>query len=81
MTVRGQGVRSRTGSTRRPASTRGCITAFANAPTICQRIGECHGPIVSVSGVDRGGPDVPLGRREFERALSVNTTAAGGNAA
>jgi RHH-type proline utilization regulon transcriptional repressor/proline dehydrogenase/delta 1-pyrroline-5-carboxylate dehydrogenase len=45
----------------------------------CLRIAERPGPIVGITGVDHGDPDVPLERLVCERALSVNTTAAGGN--
>ncbi|KAF1071519.1 MAG: Bifunctional protein PutA [Pseudomonas citronellolis] len=38
------------------------------------------GAIVGVSGLNRGERDIPLERLLIERALSVNTAAAGGNA-
>ena len=58
-----------------------CITA---APTRCARcaarIAQRPGPIVGVHGLAPGETDVPLERLVVERALSVNTAAAGGNA-
>ena len=38
------------------------------------------GPIVGVTALPPGAVDVPLERLLIERALSVNTAAAGGNA-
>jgi RHH-type proline utilization regulon transcriptional repressor/proline dehydrogenase/delta 1-pyrroline-5-carboxylate dehydrogenase len=38
------------------------------------------GPIVGVTGLAAGAAAVPLERLVIERALSVNTAAAGGNA-
>ncbi len=47
---------------------------------LCRRIAERAGPIVGVVALDAGQRDIPLERLVMERALSVNTAAAGGNA-
>jgi RHH-type proline utilization regulon transcriptional repressor/proline dehydrogenase/delta 1-pyrroline-5-carboxylate dehydrogenase len=47
---------------------------------VCRRVAERSGAIVGVTGMQRGDPAVPLERLVIERALSVNTAAAGGNA-
>jgi RHH-type transcriptional regulator, proline utilization regulon repressor / proline dehydrogenase / delta 1-pyrroline-5-carboxylate dehydrogenase len=47
---------------------------------LCQRIAERAGPIVGVLALDAGRHDIALERLVMERALSVNTAAAGGNA-
>jgi len=41
---------------------------------------ERAGPIVGVIALDAGNHDIPLERLLVERALSINTAAAGGNA-
>ena len=45
-----------------------------------QRLSQRSGPIVGVQGLAPGETDIPLERLLIERALSVNTAAAGGNA-
>jgi len=45
-----------------------------------QRLAERSGPIVAVEGLRPGETALPLERLVLERALSVNTAAAGGNA-
>ncbi|POD78015.1 trifunctional transcriptional regulator/proline dehydrogenase/L-glutamate gamma-semialdehyde dehydrogenase [Pseudomonas syringae group genomosp. 3] len=47
---------------------------------ICQKIAQRSGAIVGVNGLSHGETNVPLERLVIERALSVNTAAAGGNA-
>ncbi|MFC3338346.1 trifunctional transcriptional regulator/proline dehydrogenase/L-glutamate gamma-semialdehyde dehydrogenase [Paracandidimonas soli] len=47
---------------------------------VCKQVAQRPGAIVSVHGLSRGERDVPLDRLLIERALSVNTAAAGGNA-
>ncbi|MFI3047344.1 trifunctional transcriptional regulator/proline dehydrogenase/L-glutamate gamma-semialdehyde dehydrogenase [Pseudomonas coronafaciens] len=47
---------------------------------ICQQIARRNGAIVGVNGLSHGETSVPLERLVIERALSVNTAAAGGNA-
>ncbi len=47
---------------------------------ICQQIAQRSGAIVGVNGLSHGETNVPLERLVIERALSVNTAAAGGNA-
>lgn len=47
---------------------------------VCQLIASRSGAIVSVHGLSPGECDIPLERLVIERAVSVNTTAAGGNA-
>jgi RHH-type proline utilization regulon transcriptional repressor/proline dehydrogenase/delta 1-pyrroline-5-carboxylate dehydrogenase len=44
------------------------------------RAAQRPGPIIAVHGLHRGETDLPLERLLVERALSVNTAAAGGNA-
>ncbi len=46
----------------------------------CRAIAQRSGPIVGVTGLQPGDGDVPLTRLVLERAVSVNTAAAGGNA-
>lgn len=46
----------------------------------CEQLARRPGPIVAVTAVHPGSTDVPLERLLNERALSVNTAAAGGNA-
>ncbi|VTU18147.1 trifunctional transcriptional regulator/proline dehydrogenase/L-glutamate gamma-semialdehyde dehydrogenase [Variovorax sp. PBL-E5] len=48
--------------------------------TVVRRVAERDGPIVSVRAFRPGAIDVPLEALVVERALSVNTAAAGGNA-
>jgi len=48
--------------------------------TVCEQVARRTGPIVGVIGLARGETAVPLERLLIERAISVNTAAAGGNA-
>jgi len=45
-----------------------------------QRVAHRSGPIVGIEGLASGGTEIPLERLLIERALSINTAAAGGNA-
>ncbi|PAU56325.1 trifunctional transcriptional regulator/proline dehydrogenase/L-glutamate gamma-semialdehyde dehydrogenase [Pseudomonas indica] len=47
---------------------------------VCQQVAKRSGPIVGVQGLSQGETAIPLERLLIERALSVNTAAAGGNA-
>ncbi|MGL6113090.1 MAG: bifunctional proline dehydrogenase/L-glutamate gamma-semialdehyde dehydrogenase PutA, partial [Rubrivivax sp.] len=47
---------------------------------LCRRMAQRAGPIVGVIALDAGAGDIALERLVMERALSVNTAAAGGNA-
>ncbi|HBM10821.1 MAG TPA: trifunctional transcriptional regulator/proline dehydrogenase/L-glutamate gamma-semialdehyde dehydrogenase, partial [Pseudomonas sp.] len=47
---------------------------------VSQRLSQRSGPIVGVQGMASGDTDIPLERLLIERALSINTAAAGGNA-
>ncbi|PXF29229.1 transcriptional regulator [Pokkaliibacter plantistimulans] len=47
---------------------------------VCQQVAKRSGPIVGVHGLARGETSLSLERLYIERALSVNTAAAGGNA-
>ena len=47
---------------------------------VCRRVARRPGPIVGVQGLAPGETALPLERLVIERALSVNTAAAGGNA-
>ncbi|WP_236173305.1 trifunctional transcriptional regulator/proline dehydrogenase/L-glutamate gamma-semialdehyde dehydrogenase [Pseudomonas pseudonitroreducens] len=47
---------------------------------VCELASQRKGAIVGVTGLNRGETDIPLERLLIERALSVNTAAAGGNA-
>jgi len=47
---------------------------------LCQLIASRPGAIISVHGLSPGECDIPLERLVIERAVSVNTAAAGGNA-
>ena len=47
---------------------------------LCDALARRPGPIVAVTAWPEGSTDVPLERLLIERALSVNTAAAGGNA-
>ncbi len=48
--------------------------------TVAAALAQRPGPIVTVTALDRGATDVPLERLVVERAVSINTAAAGGNA-
>jgi RHH-type proline utilization regulon transcriptional repressor/proline dehydrogenase/delta 1-pyrroline-5-carboxylate dehydrogenase len=45
-----------------------------------QRMAQREGPVVSVERMEPGETAVPIERLVIERALSINTAAAGGNA-
>jgi RHH-type proline utilization regulon transcriptional repressor/proline dehydrogenase/delta 1-pyrroline-5-carboxylate dehydrogenase len=47
---------------------------------VCKALAQRPGPIVGVTAMQPGAVDIPLERLVIERALSVNTAAAGGNA-
>jgi RHH-type proline utilization regulon transcriptional repressor/proline dehydrogenase/delta 1-pyrroline-5-carboxylate dehydrogenase len=47
---------------------------------VMRRLAERPGPIVGVRAFAAGATDIPLESLVVERALSVNTAAAGGNA-
>ncbi len=47
---------------------------------VSQRLARRSGPIVGIQGMAPGDTDIPLERLLIERALSINTAAAGGNA-
>ncbi|MFY3384969.1 trifunctional transcriptional regulator/proline dehydrogenase/L-glutamate gamma-semialdehyde dehydrogenase [Paracidovorax sp. MALMAid1276] len=47
---------------------------------VCTALAQRPGPIVGVTALPPGAVDIPLERLVIERALSVNTAAAGGNA-
>ncbi len=47
---------------------------------VCQQIAQRGGAIVGVQGLSQGETNIALERLVIERALSVNTAAAGGNA-
>ncbi|GLZ88858.1 bifunctional protein PutA [Metapseudomonas resinovorans] len=47
---------------------------------VCKQVASRKGPIIGVQGLSRGETSVPLERLLIERAISVNTAAAGGNA-
>ncbi|MDR6215067.1 trifunctional transcriptional regulator/proline dehydrogenase/L-glutamate gamma-semialdehyde dehydrogenase [Paracidovorax wautersii] len=47
---------------------------------VCAAVAQRPGAIVGVTGLAPGATDIPLERLVIERALSVNTAAAGGNA-
>ncbi len=55
----------------------GAATAL---PALCQSLARRPGPIVGVTAMAPGDTAIPLERLLIERALSVNTAAAGGNA-
>jgi RHH-type proline utilization regulon transcriptional repressor/proline dehydrogenase/delta 1-pyrroline-5-carboxylate dehydrogenase len=46
----------------------------------CRAVAARPGPIVGVTGLAAGSSEIPLERLVIERSLSVNTSAAGGNA-
>ena len=47
---------------------------------VCQQVAQRTGAIVGVQGLSQGETNIALERLVIERALSVNTAAAGGNA-
>lgn len=47
---------------------------------VCQQVAKRAGAIVGVQGLSQGETNIALERLVIERALSVNTAAAGGNA-
>ena len=47
---------------------------------VCQQVAQRSGAIVGVNGLSSGETNIALERLVIERALSVNTAAAGGNA-
>ncbi|MNG11312.1 Bifunctional protein PutA [compost metagenome] len=47
---------------------------------VCQQVAKRAGAIVGVQGLSQGESNIALERLVIERALSVNTAAAGGNA-
>ncbi|MCQ4310361.1 trifunctional transcriptional regulator/proline dehydrogenase/L-glutamate gamma-semialdehyde dehydrogenase [Pseudomonas stutzeri] len=47
---------------------------------VSQQLSRRSGPIVGIEGLAKGETDIPLERLLIERALSINTAAAGGNA-
>ncbi|MCH2339350.1 MAG: trifunctional transcriptional regulator/proline dehydrogenase/L-glutamate gamma-semialdehyde dehydrogenase [Pseudomonas sp.] len=47
---------------------------------VSQLLSQRSGPIIGVQGMRSGDTDIPLERLLIERALSINTAAAGGNA-
>ena len=47
---------------------------------LAQQVARRPGPILTVTGLPEGSTEVPLERLVLERALSINTAAAGGNA-
>ena len=47
---------------------------------VCTALTRRAGSIVGVTALQPGATDIPLERLMIERALSVNTAAAGGNA-
>jgi RHH-type proline utilization regulon transcriptional repressor/proline dehydrogenase/delta 1-pyrroline-5-carboxylate dehydrogenase len=53
---------------------------IAERIALCRRMADRDGPIVGVTALDAGQVEIPLERLVIERALSVNTAAAGGNA-
>ena len=48
--------------------------------TVCAALARRPGPVVGMTALQPGATDIPLERLLIERALSVNTAAAGGNA-
>jgi RHH-type proline utilization regulon transcriptional repressor/proline dehydrogenase/delta 1-pyrroline-5-carboxylate dehydrogenase len=48
--------------------------------SVCQQVAKRAGAIVGVHGLSQGETGIALERLVIERALSVNTAAAGGNA-
>nr|WP_113866079.1 trifunctional transcriptional regulator/proline dehydrogenase/L-glutamate gamma-semialdehyde dehydrogenase [Brenneria salicis]NMN90135.1 L-proline dehydrogenase /delta-1-pyrroline-5-carboxylate dehydrogenase [Brenneria salicis ATCC 15712 = DSM 30166]RBP63245.1 L-proline dehydrogenase /delta-1-pyrroline-5-carboxylate dehydrogenase [Brenneria salicis ATCC 15712 = DSM 30166]RLM30861.1 trifunctional transcriptional regulator/proline dehydrogenase/L-glutamate gamma-semialdehyde dehydrogenase [Bren len=47
---------------------------------LSQQLAERQGPIIAVQGFSRGETNIALERLLYERSLSINTAAAGGNA-
>jgi len=59
------------------------VLHHGDAPSLhaaCTALARRTGPIVGVTALQPGATDIPLERLLIERALSVNTAAAGGNA-
>jgi RHH-type proline utilization regulon transcriptional repressor/proline dehydrogenase/delta 1-pyrroline-5-carboxylate dehydrogenase len=54
--------------------------SVATLQDLGRRVAEREGPIAGVRGFVKGDDDIPLEALVVERALSVNTAAAGGNA-
>ena len=54
---------------------------LAELQTVQRQLARHQGPIISVARFDRGDTAIPLERLIVERSLSINTAAAGGNAA
>lgn len=52
----------------------------ASLQAMCTALAQRAGPIVGVTALQPGAVDIPLERLLIERAISVNTAAAGGNA-
>jgi RHH-type proline utilization regulon transcriptional repressor/proline dehydrogenase/delta 1-pyrroline-5-carboxylate dehydrogenase len=52
----------------------------ASLQAVCAALAHRAGPIVGVTALQPGAVEIPLERLLIERALSVNTAAAGGNA-
>jgi RHH-type transcriptional regulator, proline utilization regulon repressor / proline dehydrogenase / delta 1-pyrroline-5-carboxylate dehydrogenase len=52
----------------------------ASRQTVAQSLAQRPGPIVGLTGLDKGDARIPLERLVIERSLSINTAAAGGNA-
>lgn len=48
--------------------------------SLCEKIAARDGAIICVQGLPQGATDIALERLWLERSLSINTTAAGGNA-
>lgn len=48
--------------------------------SVCEQLARRPGPIVAVTALPPGSTEVPLEHLVIERALSVGTAAAGGNA-
>jgi RHH-type proline utilization regulon transcriptional repressor/proline dehydrogenase/delta 1-pyrroline-5-carboxylate dehydrogenase len=48
--------------------------------TVCQQVAKRAGAIIGIQGLSRGETTISLERLVLERAVSVNTAAAGGNA-
>jgi RHH-type transcriptional regulator, proline utilization regulon repressor / proline dehydrogenase / delta 1-pyrroline-5-carboxylate dehydrogenase len=52
----------------------------ASRQAVAQSLAQRPGPIVGLTGLDKGDARIPLERLVIERSLSINTAAAGGNA-
>ncbi|MNR61932.1 Bifunctional protein PutA [compost metagenome] len=48
--------------------------------TVCQQVAKRAGAIIGVQGLSPGETEIALERLVIERAVSINTAAAGGNA-